>query len=73
MSPAEILSAYLKERGRGALSRLSEKCGLSKGHLHDIANVPGTQLTVQTAKALEAGTKIKAAVWLGLAEYRGRK
>lgn len=73
MSPQEILSAYLAERGRGALSRLSEKCGLSKGHLHDIANVPGINLTVQTAKALEAGTKIKAAVWLGLAEYRGKK
>lgn len=73
MSPQEILSAYLQERGRGALSRLSEKSGLSKGHLHDIATTPGVNLTVRTAKALESGTKIRAAVWLGIAEYRGKK
>ncbi len=65
----ELLSEWLDERGRGALTRLSKKSGLSPGHLHDLKSGK-TEPTTATAIKLAKGTGIGAEVWLGLRPFK---
>ena len=62
-----LLTDYLTREGWGSATRLSDKSGLSKSYISDLASGRcGQRLTVETARALEKGTGIKATVWLGL-------
>ena len=63
----QLLIEWLDKNGRGAASRLSEASGLSKSYISELRNGKGGErLTLDTAKALERGTGIRAQVWLGL-------
>ena len=68
----ELLTEWINERGRGALTELARKSGLSPGHLHDLKSGK-TEPTTQTAIKLAKGTGIKAAVWLGLEQPRAKR
>lgn len=58
------LAAWIKAKGRGSISRLSEETGLSPGHIHNI--MKGAGMTIPTAKTLAKATGISAAVLMGL-------
>ena len=67
----QLLNDWLDANGRGSASRLSEASGLSKSYISELRSGKcGERLTVDTAKALERGTGIKAVVWLGLEPAR---
>jgi plasmid maintenance system antidote protein VapI len=68
----ELLSEWLDERGRGALTRLSKKSGLSPGHIHDLKSGK-TEPTTATAIKLAKGTGINAEIWLGLRPYKRKE
>lgn len=62
-----ILKEWLDMQGRGAATRLSRESGLSNAFISELANgKSGWDIKIGTARALEKGTGIKAAVWLGL-------
>jgi plasmid maintenance system antidote protein VapI len=68
----ELLQEWLDERGRGALTKLSRKSGLSPGHIHDLKSGK-TEPTTATAIKLAKATGIRAEVWLGLRDRRKRE
>jgi plasmid maintenance system antidote protein VapI len=62
-----ILNEWLNKHGRGSASKLAEASGLSRSYISELKSGKcGARLTADTALALERGTGIKAAVWLGL-------
>ena len=68
------LKDYLNEQGKGALSRLAEKLGTSKGYLVGIRD--GDRMpSVAFAKKIEAATKgeVTAIALLGLDRRTKRK
>ncbi len=70
----QLLNDWLDQNGRGSASRLAEASGLSKGYISELRSGKcGARLTADTAKALERGTGISAAVWLGIEQPYGRR
>ncbi len=68
------LSDYLEEQGKGALTRLAERLGTSKGYLVGIRD--GDRMpSVEFAKRIEVATKgqVTAIALLGLDRRSDRK
>lgn len=73
MTMNEILNDWLAGQKWGAQRRLAAASGLSESYISEMVNgEAGGRLSTGTAKALEKGTGIKAAVWLGLEDYKPR-
>jgi hypothetical protein len=72
MSNKTAFGKWLAKQPRGTLSRLSEQTGLSKGHLHDLANKECRMMS-DTAAKLAPVTGIPLLTLLGLEPPEKRK
>jgi len=72
MSTKTTFGKWLAKQPRGTLSRLAEETGLSKGHLHDLAN-KDCRMMADTAAKLSPATGIPLLQLLGLEQPSRRE